>query len=113
MKINQPVPEIPVANLKNAQEYYRDHLGFKIAWTVPEDIGAVSNDTTAIFLRQQSGKFEPTIHWIFAEDVDATYLYLANLGAIIIEEIENKPWKHRQFTISDLDGNRFYIHHDV
>ena len=113
MKFNQPVPELPVKNLRKAQEFYRDILGFNIEWTHGDDIGAVSCGSTAIFLRQRTGKFEPSIHWIYAEDVDATYDFVVRAGAKIIDDIENKPWNHRQFTMSDLDGNLFHIHHDL
>jgi uncharacterized glyoxalase superfamily protein PhnB len=34
------------------------------------------------------------------------------MGARIVEPLEKKPWGLRQFTVEDLDGNRFYIHHD-
>ncbi len=30
MKLNQPVPELPVADVEKAQRYYRDILGCKI-----------------------------------------------------------------------------------
>jgi len=33
-------------------------------------------------------------------------------GANIVEPPETKPWGLRQFTVEDLDGNRFYFHHD-
>jgi uncharacterized glyoxalase superfamily protein PhnB len=46
-------------------------------------------------------------------DVDATYDELRSLGATIVEPLENTPWGLRQFTVEDLDGNRFHFHHDV
>ncbi len=113
MKINQPVPELPVANVEHAQEYYRDVLGCKIEWTVPGEIGAVSNGETALFFRQRRGAFEPAVSWIFSDDVDALYAELIETGAEIVEPIENKPWGLRQFTIRDLDGNIFYFHHEL
>ena len=114
MKLSQPVPELPVADVEKAQKYYRDKLGFNIEWIYPnKEIGAVSNGKLAIFFRKRSGKFEPAIHWMYANDVDIAYTEFIELGANIVDEIENKPWGHRQFTIKDLDGNLFYIHHDL
>ena len=52
------------------------------------------------------------MHWVFAPDIDATYHELKSSGANIVEPLEKKPWGLRQFTLEDLDGNRFYIHHD-
>jgi len=101
MQLNQPTPELPVADVERAQNYYRDVLGCKIEWIYPgKEIGAVSNGDTALFFRKRTGSFEPTAHWIFAEDIDKLF-------------DEMVPWGLRQFTIKDLDGNVFYIHHDM
>src|SRR5262245_51762664 len=105
--IAPPVPELPVTDVERAQQHYRDALGFEIAWLYPDkEIGAVSRGDVAIFLRKRTAPFEPTIHWVFAMDVDATYEELIALGANIVEPLENKAWGLRQFAIEDLDGNR-------
>jgi predicted enzyme related to lactoylglutathione lyase len=111
--IGTPVPELPVVDVERAQQYYRDVLGFEIGWLYPgREIGAVSRPPVAIFFRKRNLPFEPAIHWIFADDIDATYRELQSSGANIIEPLETKPWGLRQFTIRDLDGNIFYFHHD-
>jgi uncharacterized glyoxalase superfamily protein PhnB len=111
--IRQPVPELPVTDVEQAQQYYRDVLGFEIGWLYPgKEIGAVSRGDVAIFFRRREPPFEPAVHWVFAEDVDATYNELKSSGANIVDPLEKKPWGLRQFTVDDLDGNRFYFHHD-
>ena len=108
-----PTPELPVADVERAQEYYRDALGFEIGWLEGDkDIGAVSRDEVAIFLRRRTQPFEPAVHWIFAADIDATYRELRSMGARIVEPLEMKPWGLLQFTVEDIDGNRFYFHCD-
>ena len=103
---SHPTPELPVADVERAQQYYRDTLGFEIGWLEPsKDIGAVSRDNVPIFFRRRTVPFEPAVHWIFATDVDATYDEL-------VEPLETKRWGLRQFTVEDLDGNRFYFHCD-
>jgi len=110
-KIGPPVPELPVADVERAQQHYREVLGFEIGWlTEGKEIGAVSRGDAVIFFRKKDPPFEPGIHWIFAEDIDATYLELQSLGANIIDPLEMKPWGIRQFTVQDLDGNLFYFH---
>ena len=110
-KIGPPVPELPVADVERAQQHYREALGFEIGWlTEGKEIGAVSRGDAVIFFRKKDPPFEPGIHWIFAEDIDATYLELQSLGANIIDPLEMKPWGIRQFTVQDLDGNLFYFH---
>jgi predicted enzyme related to lactoylglutathione lyase len=107
-----PVPELPVADVERAQRHYRDALGFEVNWLVPDKtVGAVSRNDFAIFFRQRTPPFEPAVHWLFAPDIEASYRELQSSGANIVEPLVPKPWG-RQFTIEDLDGNRFYIHHD-
>jgi uncharacterized glyoxalase superfamily protein PhnB len=111
--IGQPVPELPVADVERAQRHYRDALGFEIGWLDEgREIGAVSRGKVAIFFRKRTPPFEAVVHWVFADDVDATYHELNASGAKIVEPLEEKPWGLRQFTVEDLDGNRFYFHHD-
>ena len=113
-KITQPVPQLPVADVEKAQQYYRDILGFDIAWIYPnKQIGAVTRGEVAIFFAKTNSPISPNIHWIFTEKVDDTYEEFKQRGATIIEEIENKPWNLRQFAITDLNGHIFYFHHDL
>ena len=111
--LGHPTPELPVADVERSQEYYRDVLGFEVGWLEPsKDIGAVSRDGVPIFFRRRTSSFEPAVHWVFAADIDATYEELRASGARIVEPLETKPWGLRQFTVDDLDGNRFYFHCD-
>ena len=111
--IGQLVPELPVADVERAQQYYQDTLGFEIAWLYEDkEIGAANRGNVAIFFRKRKPPFEPAVHWVFAEDIDATYQELKSLNANIVDPLEKKPWGLRQFTVQDLDGNIFYFHHD-
>src|SRR5258705_10340235 len=58
--IGQPVPELPVADVEQAQQHYRDVLGFEIGWLYPgKEIGSVSRGNVAIFFRRRQEPFEP------------------------------------------------------
>jgi uncharacterized glyoxalase superfamily protein PhnB len=106
-----PVPELPVADVERAQQHYRDTLGFEIGWLYPgKEIGAVSRAGVVIFFRKRKPPFEPAVHWLFAQDIDAAYQEMQSSGANIVDPLERKPWGLRQFTVSDLDGNLFYFH---
>ena len=112
-KFAHPTPELPVEDVERAQQYYRDALGFEVGWLYPGGgIGAVSRDHVAIFFRRRSRPFEASVHWVFAAEIDATYEELRSRGARIVEPLEQKPWGLRQFTVEDIDGNRFYFHCD-
>ena len=107
-------PELPVEDVERAQRHYRDALGFEIGWLYPGGgIGAVSREGEgAIFFRRRERPFEPAVHWIFTPNLDAKYEELRSRGAHIVEPLEVKPWGLRQFTVEDVDGNRFYFHCD-
>ncbi len=83
-------------------------LGFAIAWLDPgKDIGAVVRGSVTIFFRKRTLPFEPTVHWIFAQDIEATYQELQSSGANIVEPLELKPWGIRQFTVRNGAGTSF------
>jgi catechol 2,3-dioxygenase-like lactoylglutathione lyase family enzyme len=112
-KLAQPVPQLPVADVEKAQAYYRDVLGFEVGWIdADKSIGAVVRDDIAIFLAKQD-QLSPNTHWIFAIDINASYQEMKLRKANITEDIEDKPWRMRQFTVADADGNRFIFHHDL
>jgi catechol 2,3-dioxygenase-like lactoylglutathione lyase family enzyme len=100
-QIGRPVPELPVADVERAQQHYRDALGFEIGWLYPsKEIGAVSRGEAAIFFRKREPPFEPAVHWIFADDIDATYIELKALGANIVEPLEVDVDRH--FKLRDM-----------
>jgi len=112
VELNQPVAELPVSDVERAQEYYARIFGCTVEWLYPgKEVGAVSNGETAIFFRKRACPFEPAVHWIYCSNVDDSFDKLHKAGATIVEEIEDKPWGMRQFTVQDLDGNIFYFHH--
>jgi uncharacterized glyoxalase superfamily protein PhnB len=112
--LGRPVPEMPVADVERAQQHYRDVLGFEIGWLYPgNEIGSVfRSDMGPVFFRKRKPPFEPAVHWVFADDIDASYQELKSSGANIVDPLQKKPWRLRQFTVEDLDGNLFYFHHD-
>jgi uncharacterized glyoxalase superfamily protein PhnB len=110
---HQPVAELPVRDVERAQAHYRDKLGFEVGWLVPGgEIGSVHRDDTAVFFRRRSGAFEPAVHWVFAPEIETMHEALRDSGANIVEPLEQKPWGLTQFTVEDIDGHRFYFHHD-
>jgi hypothetical protein len=75
--------------MSNAHNSNRDALGFEIGWLYPgKEIGAVSRGDVAVFFRKRKSPFEPAVHWVFAEDIDASYRELKSLGANIVDPLE-------------------------
>jgi uncharacterized glyoxalase superfamily protein PhnB len=50
------------------------------------------------------------VHWVYCTDVDQTCEELKTRFARIVDDIEDKPWGLRQFSVEDLDGNIFHFH---
>jgi len=107
------VAELPVLDVAKAQQYYRDTLGFEIAWTDGDEIGAVNRGDLPVFFRKSNPGFTPCVFWVYSPEVDDAYAEMQRLGANITEPIENKSWNHRQFTVTDLNGHVFYFHCDL
>ena len=111
--LSAPVPELPVADVERAQRCYRDALGFEINWLEPaKGIGAVSRPPAAIFFRRRELPFEPAVHWVFVPDIDATYREWNHSAQRLQSLWSGNRGGLRQFTLEDIDGNRFYFHCD-
>ena len=114
MHLSQPTPELKVPDVKIAQAYYRDCMGFEIKWyDQAGDIGAVAHGDCSIFFRKSDRTEAGQTFWMFSKDVDHAYAELGQLGANITDPIGNKPWGMRQFTMFDPYGNQFYVFHDL
>ena len=104
-------PIFPVSDPLKAAEYYRDVLGFKIAfrWEDPPTYVVVNrDDAVSIHFSAREDNFEPsTAHValaIFVHDVDALYDEFQTAGANISNPIGDRPWGMRDFDVTDPNG---------
>ena len=104
-------PQLPVPDIREAQAYYRDVLGFKIAWIYREEYGAVYHGATEIFFSKEEGEIRPCWNFVRVENADALLAIYREAGVKIVEEIASHPWGMREFTIEDNNGHRFRIGH--
>jgi uncharacterized glyoxalase superfamily protein PhnB len=117
----QAVPEIPVSNVDQAADYYTRMLGFHFDWGNDEGgIGGISQGDCRIFLANESFRSHhvnrgPIAIWLNLNnrnEVDELYHRWKNAGAKILSEPEDKPWRLREFTAADLDGNQLRVFYD-
>ncbi|WP_425390849.1 VOC family protein [Ekhidna sp.] len=105
---------LPVPNVKEATEYYRDILGFKISflWQDPPTYGVVNReDAVGIHFTESSDPLF-TAHaklYIFVNDTDAVFDEYKKSRANIIEPINDTDYKMREFVIEDLNGYKIVI----
>jgi GNAT superfamily N-acetyltransferase/uncharacterized glyoxalase superfamily protein PhnB len=104
------VPQLPVANVRETQQFYKDILGFKIDWTFGEnDYGSVSRGRTELFLIAATPPIHPITCVVSVTAVDPLCAEWQAKGATILSEPEDKPWGIREFTVEDNNGHRFRI----
>jgi len=108
---NFVTPQLPVHDVRETQRYYRDVLGFKIAWIFNEDFGAVYHGATEVFFSLVEGPITPCWNFVRVENADEVLAAYRETGAKIVEEIASHPWGMREFTIEDNNGHRFRIGH--
>ncbi len=103
-------PVFTVRDLDEALKYYRDMLGFSIAWSWgdPTSRAGVALDDIEIQLEgaglgSPSG---PSVVYCHMTGVDAYYEACRARGATIAMELGVRPWGMRDFRIQDPSGNR-------
>jgi catechol 2,3-dioxygenase-like lactoylglutathione lyase family enzyme len=105
--------QLNVPDLEAALDWYRRHLGCRIAWRSEDgSYGAVYNGTTELFFSQSS---EPeastagTVLCIRVPDVDAVHAAAVEAEVAIEAELGDRPWKMREFEVRDPWGHRLRI----
>lgn len=117
----QAIPEIPVSNVEKAAEYYVNVLGFHFDWGDDSaGIGGISQGACRMFLtnapfREHYGTAGPAMIWLNLDSkhaVDELYQRWRDAGAKILAEPADKPWRLREFTVTDPDGNQLRVFYD-
>jgi GNAT superfamily N-acetyltransferase/uncharacterized glyoxalase superfamily protein PhnB len=104
------IPQLPVLNVGETAQFYRDVLGFKIDWTWGEnDYGAVSRDEMVLFLCAMPPPVARVTCVINVREIDALCAEWRKKGAKILSEPDDKPWGLREFTVEDNNGHRFRV----
>lgn len=121
MTFPAPVPEIPAADVDKAAAYYVNALGFSLDWgSAQGGIAGVSRENCRLFItgglfRKSYGNIGPVLFWLNLDskaEVDELFAEWKAAQANIVSEPEDKPWKLREFTAADLDGNLIRVFYD-
>jgi uncharacterized glyoxalase superfamily protein PhnB len=121
MMIPAAVPEIPATNIDTAASYYVGSLGFNLDWGDEQGgIAGISRGNCRLFLtnrsfRENYGNAGPVLFWLNLDskaEVDELFAEWNAAQAKIVSEPEDKPWKLREFTVADLDGNLIRVFYD-
>lgn len=104
-------PQLPVTDVVKTQEYYRDVLGFEIAWLYENNFGAVYNGEIELFFVKADLPLSKCYCYIFVDNADEIYAIYQKNRAKILEPLASKPWGTREFIIEDINGHIFRIGH--
>jgi len=113
-KFHRIGPHLPVRNLKQTLDFYRDNLGFYEEWTLgnkdggirredmrllfgedPDYIGVINNETTRFNLL-----------W-FVDNIEAIFSEFTERGIEIVSNLKDYPYELREFAFIDING--YYI----
>ena len=103
-----------VTNVMESMAYYRDKLGFDVAFEYGKPtfyIGLCSGEVTLHLISASQTPRQPG-HGavsIFVDDVDALHADLVKRGAKILKEPKDYDYGLRDFDVADLDGNMIFF----
>ena len=114
-KFNRLNAFIPVRDIRETLDYYKNTLRFSEEWTMGTDGGLCRDDLRLIFCQDpeytahiNNDTYSFVLIW-FVDNVDDIYLEYKEKGIPITNDIENKPWGIREFTIRDINGYNIRI----
>lgn len=113
MKIESVSPIFSVDDLAKSIDFYRNTLGFDLAWSwgEPPDIVAVCRDSVEITLTQRAGTKPAGASQVYlgVSGIDDYYATLVEAGATIVVPIGDRPYGMRDFRIADPSGNELSV----
>jgi predicted lactoylglutathione lyase len=120
MKLPPPVPELPVTDIRAAANVYARQMGFSVEWTYEDHLAGISKDAARVFLRRRTPQEEEARYSVLiwlnmasSAEVDQLYSEWRERGVPIVDELRTAPYKLREFTAQDLDGNRLRVFFDL
>lgn len=105
-------PQLPVADVAASQRWYRDVLGFEIAWTRGESFGAVRAQGVELFLARSDAPSATTV-CVLVDDADFAYALCRERNAEVVESISSTRWGTREFALRDPDGHVLRVGHSI
>ena len=105
---------LPVKNLKETLDYYRNTLGFYEEWIWKEKDGGIRRDELRLLFAENTEYTElinttrnrlPVL-W-FVDNIENIYSEYKNKGINIADPLREHPYKMKEFAFIDING--YYI----
>ena len=100
----------PVSNLNESIEFYTGKLGFEktFEWGEPMYYAVVKRGGVGIHLTKRSDAIRPSKYhralYIFVNNIDEVYKEIKEQKVKIVNDIESRDYKMKDFDIEDPDG---------
>jgi uncharacterized glyoxalase superfamily protein PhnB len=114
IKFHRSGAHLPVRNLRETLDYYRDTLGFYEEWTFGDKDGGIRRDDMRLLFCEDPG-YAGTINnqtkrlsllW-FVDNIDEIYSEFRERGIEIVSPLKEYPYDLREFAFVDING--YYI----
>lgn len=107
VQLTSTVPVMPVTDIADAIDFYRDRLGFTVAFQAGDYVGVV-RDRAMVHIDGVINAGAGTVTCrIETEGVDELFAELDAQHVVDpAEPIHDMPWGSRQFSVLDCCGNR-------
>ena len=113
-KYIKATPHLPVKNLRQTLDYYRDTLGFTDEWIINSNDGGIRKDDLRLLFSEDSN-FTNDINnqthrlplvW-FVENIEDIYEDFKTRNIKIADELRTHPYGLKEFAFIDING--YYI----
>ena len=107
-------PQLPVKNMRQTLDFYRDQLGFSDEWTWGEKDGGIRRDEMRLLFGEDAD-FTNAINneqnrlpllW-FVDNIGEIYAEFKQRGIEIADALKDHPYSLREFAFTDING--YYI----
>jgi len=113
-KFNRSNPHLPVKNLRETINYYRDHLGFYDEWIFGEKDGGIQRDDMHLLFFEDPGfvniinneDHRLSLMW-FVNNIDEIYSEFKQRKIELADDLREHPYGLREFAFIDMNG--YYI----
>lgn len=109
MRVTRVMANLPVADIDEARDFYRDYLGlnseaFNLGWVAryetPDAAAAVQ-----LVTRDATSSVDSVISVAVGAGVDEAYAEAQRRGYEIVHPLTDEPWGVRRFFVRAPDGN--------
>ena len=110
----KPLAHLPVRNLRQTLDYYRNELGFSDEWTFGEKDGGIQRDDLRLLFAEDEShanaintkQHRLPVMW-FVDDIEDIYKEFQERGIEIADDLHKHDYGLKEFAFVDING--YYI----